>query len=179
MFKKMKQYLCFAMMSLLLGGSFVLAEESLKIGVVDSKELLYAYSEQIDINALLYEEFKEKDQALIDKREEIFKKRNEIEALIIQGAEEASGRIRDLDREFRGLERDFARLDDEFEQEYTLRKNEELYKIQQQIVNAILDYAETHHYDLIIESGMAVVYSKEHLNLNQKILAELMKQVEE
>lgn len=145
-----------------------LAKE-LKIGVVDINLLLEKYIEQKDIYSLLNEEFFARDQYLLNKRDQIESLRREL----MNGNNEASV-ARELERHIVNLEREFVRLSNDTRQEFNLRKNEELYKLQREINNAILEYAQDHDYDLILETGL--LFSKESLYLTEPIFQTLVKE---
>lgn len=154
----------FTLLLLLFFAPLSFGEERLKIGIVDSHELLDRYSTYVDVIALLDEEFMPKDKLLMEKRNTIDLLRQQ---LFMMDEGQAADKMRAIEREMLNLEREFARLSDEFRQEYNLRKNEELYNMQRRINSAILTFADQNGYDLILESG--IVYSKEELNLTDRI----------
>ncbi len=147
--------------------------KDLRIGVVDINLLLEKYIEEKDIYSLLNEEFFARDQYLLKKRDQIESLRRE---LMNSGGEEASA-IRDIERNIVNLEREFVRISNDTRQEFNLRKNEELYKLQREINNAILQYAQDHDYDLILESGL--LFAKETLYLTEPIFQTLVQDEEE
>lgn len=141
------------------------AEESasaLKIGVVDTNVLLERYVLYRDVYSQLNEEFLSKDKYLLRKRDELEQLRREL----LNSSEEESD-LRQLERTIVNLERDFVRLSNDVRQEFNLRKNEELYKIQKDINDGILKYATVHDYDMILESGL--IYAKEKHYLTDAI----------
>ncbi len=142
--------------------------QDLKIGVVDINVLLEKYIEEKDIYTLLNEEFFARDQYLLKKRDQIESLRRE---LINTTSEPAV--IRELERNIVNLEREFVRISNDTRQEFNLRKNEELYKLQREINNAILQYAKDHDYDLILESGL--LFAKETLYLTEPIFQTIVK----
>ncbi len=141
--------------------------KELKIGVVDINILLEKYIEEKDIYSLLNEEFFAQDQYLLKKRDQIENLRRE---LLASSGEQSS--TRELERNIVNLEREFVRLSNDTRQEFNLRKNEELYKLQREINNAILQYAQDNDYDLILESGL--LFAKEALYLTEPIFQTLV-----
>ncbi len=159
------------MAALLLFSPLTFAKE-LKVGVVDINVLLEKYIEEKDIYSLLNEEFFARDQYLLNKRDQIESLRRE---LMNSSAEQAN--TRELERTIVNLEREFVRLSNDTRQEFNLRKNEELYKLQREINQAILQYAKDNDYDLILESGL--LFAKESLYLTEPIFQTLVKERQE
>ncbi|UNM95168.1 OmpH family outer membrane protein [Ignatzschineria rhizosphaerae] len=147
--------------------------KELKIGVVDINLLLEKYIEEKDIYSLLNEEFFARDQYLLKKRDQIESLRREL--MSSSGDEAAS--IREIERNIVNLEREFVRISNDTRQEFNLRKNEELYKLQREINTAILQYAQDYDYDLILESGL--LFAKEALYLTDPIFQTLVQDNEE
>lgn len=140
--------------------------DTVKIGVVDTHELLERYANFVDINEVLdkelsslFEPIRKKERELIELQETLREVGNEEEE-------------RTLERSISSLQRELERMSDDFRQEANLRRNEELYKIQKTINDAILRFANKNGYDLIMEYGL--LYSKEELNITEKILDELI-----
>jgi outer membrane protein len=88
----------------------------------------------------------------------------------------ADGTRKEYERRLLNLDREYARLAAEFRQDYNLRRNEELYKMQKEITDTILEYAEQNQYDLILESGM--IYASDKLQLTDSILDVLRQKLE-
>ncbi len=141
---------------------FAKEQEALKIGVVDTNILLERYVLHRDVYSQLNEEFLSKDKYLLRKRDEIEQLRREL-----LNSNEDESNLRQLERDIVNLEREFVRLSNDVRQEFNLRKNEELYKIQKDINDGILKYATTHDYDMILESGL--IYAKEKHYLTDAI----------
>ena len=151
----------------------VTSAQDLRIGVVDINLLLEKYIEEKDIYSLLNEEFFARDQYLLKKRDQIEGLRRE---LISLGSDDAPA-VRDIERNIVNLEREFVRISNDTRQEFNIRKNEELYKLQRAINTAILQYAQDNDYDLILESGL--LFAKETLYLTEPIFRTLVKEREE
>lgn len=141
--------------------------DNLKVGVVDINLLLEKYIEEKDIYSLLNEEFFARDQYLLKKRDQIEGMRREL----MNSSGDAST-IRNLERDIVNHEREFVRISNDTRQEFNLRKNEELYKLQRELNNAILEYAQKNDYDLILESGL--LFAKEALYLTEPIFQSLV-----
>lgn len=147
--------------------------KDLNIGVVDINLLLEKYIEKKDIYSMLNEEFFARDQYLLKKRDQIESLRRDL----MNSSSEDGASIREIERNIVNLEREFVRISNDTRQEFNLRKNEELYKLQREINNAILEYAQNNDYDLILESGL--LFAKEALYLTEPIFQTLVKEDEE
>ncbi|HIW06161.1 MAG TPA: OmpH family outer membrane protein [Candidatus Ignatzschineria merdigallinarum] len=147
--------------------------KDLNIGVVDINLLLEKYIEEKDIYSMLNEEFFARDQYLLKKRDQIESLRRDL----MNSSSEDGASIREIERNIVNLEREFVRISNDTRQEFNLRKNEELYKLQREINNAILEYAQNNDYDLILESGL--LFAKEALYLTEPIFQTLVKEDEE
>lgn len=139
---------------------------SVKIGVVDTHELLERYANFVNINETLDKELSPLFEPIRKKERELI----ELQESLREGVNEEEEHS--LERSISSLQRELERMSDDFRQEANLRRNEELYKIQKTINEAILRFANKNDYDLIMEYGL--LYSKEELNITEKILEELI-----
>lgn len=146
---------------------FSYAKENYKIGVVNFSYIVEAFSESKGIQQMLEKEFAPKDLALRKISDDIKKKQEEY-ALLTSEADKSR-----LEREILNLDREYSRLGAEFRQDFNLRRNEELFKIQKQITEMILTYAEENNFDLILSSG--VLYAKNTLQISDDVLDQLKK----
>ena len=87
-------------------------------------------------------------------------------ALIWQESE-----LKNAKREVEALQRRMQRTQEEAQEDYNLRRNEELARIQDIIREVIVTIAQDEDYDLILETG--VVYVSPRINLTERILEEL------
>ncbi len=170
MLKSIKAILLIAISSMVL--NFANAQnQTVKFGVVDMARLVEEYSVIKGVHDILQNEFSDKDETLRTLGIELRKIQN-----ITLEIELTDENRKTHERELLNLEREYARLAAEFRQDYNLRRNEELYKMQKEISDTILEYAETHQYDLILESGM--IYASEKLQLTDPILDALKEKLE-
>ncbi len=139
----------------------------LKIGVVNTTLLLQKAPGVLRAKALLEKEFMLRDREIIVKQGKF----RELRETLAQNEALPEAEKRLIEREALLLDRDIQRMQDEFQQDYSLRRNEELLQAQKQINEAILQYAKANGYDLILESG--VLYYKEDIELTSRILEHL------
>lgn len=152
--------------------NFAIAQTpSVKVGVVDMPRLVEEYSNIKGVQGLLQEEFSAKDEALRSLGLEL--KQVQDQTIEMELADSAR---KEHERKLLNLDREYARLAAEFRQDYNLRRNEELYKMQKEITDTILEYAEKNQYDLILESGM--IYASDKLQLTDAILDVLRQKLE-
>ncbi len=155
--------LCFLAMSI---GQ--VSAQSLTVVVVDSQQLLEKSPEAERANTRLKEEFAPRNQVLLDMQRQL----RQLEAKLADRSS-ALGEVarRDLEREIRNLDRDSQRLGEEFRQDFNLRKNEELIKLQRQISETIKSVAQEKGYDLVLESG--ALYAAPRVDITHMILERL------
>ena len=79
--------------------------------------------------------------------------------------------IQSTKREIDALKRRMKRTQEEAQEDYNLRRNEELARIQGLIREVVVTIAKNEGYDLILETG--VVYVSPKINLTERILDEL------
>ena len=68
----------------------------------------------------------------------------------------------------RDLQRDVARLQQEFREDLELRQNEELGNLQRSLLKEVQDYAQAEGYDLIVGDG--VLFASTAVNITEEVL---------
>ena len=170
MMKNIKTILLVVMSSMVL--NFAIAQTpSVKYGVVDMARLVEEYSSIKGVQSILQEEFSGKDESLRALGLELKQAQD-----LSMEMDLANGARKEHERKLLNLDREYARLASEFRQDYNLRRNEELYKMQKEITGTILEYAEQNQYDLILESG--IIYASDKLQLTDSILDVLRQKLE-
>lgn len=170
MMKNIKTILLVVMSSMVL--NFAIAQTpSVKYGVVDMARLVEEYSSIKGVQSILQEEFSGKDESLRALGLELKQAQD-----LSMEMDLANGARKEHERKLLNLDREYARLASEFRQDYNLRRNEELYKMQKEITDTILEYAEQNQYDLILESG--IIYASDKLQLTDSILDVLRQKLE-
>jgi outer membrane protein len=79
---------------------------------------------------------------------------------------------RNLERDIRVQSRDFQRAAAEFRDDFNIRRNEELGKFQQQVLQAVNTLAKEESFDLILNEG-AVIYASQSIDITDKVLRKL------
>ena len=140
----------------------------IKIGFVDPVALIQnAPQSQAALNQLELE-FRPRNDEILELQERSRNTQLEIEknALIWTESE-----LKNAKREIEALQRRLQRTQEEAQEDYNLRRNEELARIQDIIREVVVSIAKDEEYDLILETG--VVYISPRINLTERILEEL------
>ena len=118
--------------------------------------------------AALQEEFAPRQRELAAKRDAFAKKQADVQRdLEVMGPEERRNAERDLRKEERDLQRSF----DELNEDANLRQNEELGKLQRQLVREVTTYAQEQGFDLVL--GQGVLFVSPGLDITDMILQRL------
>ena len=78
-----------------------------------------------------------------------------------------------LERNIINERRDLKRSQDEFREDLTFRRNEEIAKIQKEIVEAIQVVAKEHNYDIVLSDG--VIYASQKVDMTSLVIDYLKK----
>ena len=144
----------------------VLAED-IKIGFVDPVRLLELSPQGEKALRLLEQEFGPRDKVLIDLRENILNMERDLEKnrLVMQITE-----TQKKQREIDVLKRKLKREQEEAREDYNLRRNEELGRLQRLVRETIVEIAKEDGFDLIVEQA---VYVSGRINLTERVLERL------
>lgn len=143
----------------------------LKIGYVNMSKVIKK-SPQAD-NALkkLKSEFGPRDKKLVAKRNAI----KVLEQNLIKNSQVMKPSERRLkEREIIQKKRELRRESREFNEDYSLRRNEELASLQRVVKKAILEIAKRERFDLIVHEGVTI-YSSKRIDITEKVLRKLGK----
>ena len=140
------------------------AEDSL-VGFVDM-ERIDREAPQIDsVRAELQKEFSERERELLDQQSNIRK----LEERLVRGSTTmGDDERRTLERELQNSQREWNRSQDEFREDYIIRKNEEMEDLTRLITDTIRDFARAEKFDLIMVSG--VVYASDASDVTGRVL---------
>ncbi len=157
----------------ILAGIFLVATTSIcvaeiKIGFVDPVALIQNAPQSEAALKQLELEFSPRTDEILKLEDRIRTRELDLEknALVWSEAE-----IQNSKREIESLRRRMKRAQDEVQEDYNLRRNEELARIQGIIREVVVTIAKEEGYDLILETG--VVYVSPTINLTERILDEL------
>jgi outer membrane protein len=142
------------------------AAPALKIGVVDFARLIKESPQaQVTLKAL-EDEFAPRQRDLIAKQNELKDRQAKLQKdSAVMGAEER----RNAESKFRDDERELGRRLNAFQEDINVRRNEELGKLQRDLLQEVQAFAKQRGYDLIVGDG--VIYAAQNLDLTAQILA--------
>jgi outer membrane protein len=150
----------------LLVASFPVTGADIKIGFVNAAKILDQAPQAALARNRLKEEFAHRDQELLEAQRIL---RELEERLATEGAELDDMERRRLDRDILMQKRDINRARDEIQEDFNIRRNEELEKLQRQVYEAIVALAKEEKFDLIVNDG-AVIYAGERVDITDKVL---------
>jgi outer membrane protein len=153
MLKKM-----FFLAALMMASQAVQAE--IKIGVVNVPLLMANAPQAADAKKRLEKEFSPKDKQLVSE-----------EKLARDGLTMTDTEKRKLERDIIAKRRDVQRAQQEFKEDFSIRRNEELGKMQTRIIEAVKALAAEGKYDLLLTEG--VIYASPKVDVTSKVQEKL------
>jgi outer membrane protein len=155
-------FLTFALLSL--GSVPVLAQE-LKIGVVNVPVLMQKAPQAGVAMDALQEEFAPRQREVLAKQKEFEALSEKVQRdVAVMGETER----RNADKDLRDLQREVARLQNEFQEDLNLRRNEELGNLQRSLLKEVQEYAQSAGFDLVVGDG--VLYASNAINITENVL---------
>jgi outer membrane protein len=152
----------------LLSGLAVSAAE-LKIGAVSISKILSQAPQADQANKRLQKEFEPRQKALKDTENSLRAMQQRLDK---DGAVMSDSQRRNLERDLRTQTREFQRAMEEFRDDLNIRRNDELGKFQQQVLQVVNSLAKDEGFDLILNEG-AVVYASQAIDITDKVLKRL------
>jgi len=142
----------------------------LKIGFVNPVKLLELSPQGEKALLLLEEEFRPRDQELIDIREKVVVLEDDLDknSLVLQASQ-----IKKKQRAIDSLKRKLKRDQQEAREDYNIRRNEELAKLQRLVREMIVTIANEEGFDLIVEQA---VYVSNRIDLTERVLQRLLEE---
>ncbi len=161
----MKKKFCLLFAGLMCAGSALAGD--FKVGVVDTERILRESVPAIAAEKKIEKEFSGRDQEI--KKE--MKQAKDLQLLL----DKDSGALSEVDRrnkerELNALNVNLQRLQREFREDLSLRKNEELAVVLERANKAIQAIAESEKYDLILQEA---VYRNPKIDITDKVIKSL------
>jgi outer membrane protein len=144
--------------------SGVSSAADLKIGFVNVARLLEKAPQAEAAKKDLEREFKPRDSKLVGEQKTI---KSLEEKLAKDEAVMNEAERQKIERDLLNRKRDAKRVQDEFREDFNLRRNEELAKLQKSIFEAIQSLAKEENYDLLLTDG--VVFARDSIDITNKI----------
>jgi len=160
--KKMK--LSWLLLALVFVGTSVNAAE-LKIGVVNAGAVLDQSPQKTQALSRLEKEFSARGKSLEGKLKAL---RADQDKLSKDGAILGADEQKAKERKIMSDQRELKRLQDEYSEDLSIRRNEELRKLEQKIAQTIVDLAKKESYDLVVYQG--VIFASDKVDMTAKVL---------
>ena len=137
----------------------------LVVGFVDIPQLIDKSPQALEAARRLEDEFAPRQQKLQKDGQKLdeLKAKLKKDSLVMSEAQRS-----ELELEIRRLERDLKREEQDFREELNIKKNNEFKKVRKLVFDAILKFANSGEYDLILSEG--VVFAHDRINITQKII---------
>jgi outer membrane protein len=144
-------------------------DESIKIGFVNAAKILDQAPQAVQARSRLEQEFAPRDQELIEAQSAL---RASEEELAVDGKRLNDVERRRLERDILIQKREIKRNREALREDFNIRRNEELEKLQRQVYEAIVELAKEEKFDLIVNED-AVIYAGEQVDITDKVLQRL------
>lgn len=140
----------------------------LKIGFVNIPAVLEKAPQAEKAKKRLEQEFSPRDKQLVAQQKEIQSMEEKLtrDASVMSDSEK-----RNLEKDISNKKRDAKRAQQEFSEDFNVRRNEELGKLQRRIVEAIREIAKDQDFDLLLTEG--VIYSNEKIDITSQVQTKL------
>lgn len=137
----------------------------IRVGFVHVSKVLDQAPQKEQANQKLEKEFAPRNDKIVEQQKELVK----LEEELVRDAEIMSAeRRRNAELEVVRLKRDIKRMREEFNEDFSLRRNEELRKLQRAVAQAIDKVANDEKYDLVVSEG--VLFASKRVDISVKVL---------
>ena len=145
------------------------AQTNLKIGVINVPRLLEGAPQSKVVNDKLQAEFGERQSTILKMRQALQSQQERYQKdSPVMGEEERTA----LERQIRDGQRDLERTQNEYLEDLNVRRNEEVGKLQRDVLQLVQAYASAQKFDLVV--GDAIYFSNA-IDITADVLAELQK----
>ncbi len=151
--------------TVLLVPSLTVSAADLKIGVVNAALVLDKSPQKAKALARLEKEFSTRSKSLEKKVKNL---RARQAKLTKDGAILSADERKTKERSLLSEQRELKRLGDEYSEDLSIRRNEELRKLEKEIAQTIVDLAKKESYDLVIYQG--VIFASDAVNMTDRVL---------
>jgi outer membrane protein len=140
----------------------------LKIGFVNVAKVLEKAPQAAKAKTRLESEFSPRDKALVSQQKEIKSLEEKLSRdSAVMGEEERHK----LEKDVLDKKRDAARAQQEFSEDFNMRRNEELGNLQKRIVEAVRALAKEESFDLLLTDG--VIYANDQIDVTSRVQQKL------
>lgn len=140
----------------------------LKLGFVNAAKILEEAPQAEAARNKLEREFAPRDKNLVAMQKEI---KSLEDKLAKDGAIQSDDERRKGERDVITQKRDLKRAQDEFREDFNIRRNEEFGRLQRLVYETIVSLAKQDGYDLIVGDG--AIYASDRVDITEKVLERL------
>lgn len=155
-------------------GAGAQVQGDLRIGFVNPGRVSSEAPQAEAAREQLEREFAPRDEEIVAMQEELRKLEDRLSRETLDLSEEERQR---LQREIVSRRRDIQRTQEAFREDFNMRRNEELGRLQRRILRTVSEFAEEQGYDLVVSDG--VVYASDAINITDLIIERLRRQHEQ
>lgn len=137
----------------------------LKIGVVNAAAVMEQSPQKTRALARLEKEFSSRSKAIESKIKSL---RSNQEKLVKDSAIYSATELKNKERTIVSEQRDIKRLQDEYSEDLSIRRNEELRKLEKDIAQTIIELAKKESFDLVVFQG--VIFASDKVDITEKVL---------
>ncbi len=148
----------------------IIVSAEAKIGFVNMAEIMEKSPQAEAARKALEKEFSGRDKKLTGVRDEILKLE---ETLKQDGPIMSDSRRTQLEKEILNKKREYNRQQDELREDFNIRRNEELGKLQKNVQDVIVGIAKSENYDLLVTQP--ILFASSRIDLTERVLQELQK----
>ena len=153
----------------LLSTSALHAQNNLKIGVVNVAQLIEQAPQSKAVNDQLQKEFQTRQTEILGLRQRLQTQQETFQRdAPVMGEEERVN----LERQIRDGQRELQRTENEYLEDLNIRRNEELGKLQRELLQHVQAYARKEQYDLVVAD---VLYFSTKVDITAAVLASIPK----
>lgn len=161
----MKNRVLMILMLMMVAGA---SQAELKIGFVNVAKVLEKAPQAAKAKSRLETEFSPRDKALVSQQKEIKTLEEKLSRdSAVMGEEER----RRVEKDILDKKRDAARAQQEFSEDFNMRRNEELGNLQKRIVEAVRALAKEDGFDLLLTDG--VIYANDAIDVTSRVQQKL------
>jgi outer membrane protein len=143
------------------------AQGNLKIGVINVGRLLEQSPQTESVTKKLQDEFAPRQRDITAMRQKLQTQQETFQRdAPVMGEDERLG----LERQIRDAQRELQRTENEYLEDLNIRRNEEVGKLQREVLQRVQDYARAQQYDLVIADA---IYVSTAVDITDEVLTAL------
>ena len=142
--------------------------QDVKIGVVNAAKVLEEAPQMEVARKTLEKEFAPRDKELVELQKKV---RSMEEKLSRDGDVMSDVEQQKMEREIRSRKRELKRLQDEFNEDLNLKRNEAFDRIRRKVLEVVNAIGKKENFDLVVNDG--VLYASERIDITSAVIKQL------